>query len=181
MEVSLGRHQQIRGVLRLQRVIRPEHGLSLHQQTADIYELIVERHRTAATVATSNRESIECLGHMDDALLAQSAIERLQSAAHELGSDGESDRKDNDPHQHRPPSPTITDSTMITTPTLTATKWSHPASAQVVPSDWRATFLPHRDEGPCPGVVCSTMLSSSGPPARRAHDQAEMVVCGGEG
>ena len=60
--------------------------------TADVYELIVERHRAAATVATSNREPIEWLGQMADALLAQSAIDRLQSAAHELVLDGESYR-----------------------------------------------------------------------------------------
>lgn len=56
--------------------------------TADIYELIVERHRTASTVATSNREPIEWLGLMADPLLAQSAIDRLQSAAYELVSSG---------------------------------------------------------------------------------------------
>src|SRR3954452_13692434 len=61
--------------------------------TADIYELIVERHRAAATVATSNREPVERLGLMADALLAQSAIDRLQSAAHELVLDGESYRQ----------------------------------------------------------------------------------------
>jgi DNA replication protein DnaC len=61
--------------------------------TADVYELIVERHRAAATVATSNREPVEWLGQMADALLAQSAIDRLQSAAHELVLDGESYRK----------------------------------------------------------------------------------------
>jgi DNA replication protein DnaC len=61
--------------------------------TADIYELIVERHRVAATVATSNREPVEWLGQMADALLAQSAIDRLQSAAHELVLDGESYRQ----------------------------------------------------------------------------------------
>jgi DNA replication protein DnaC len=61
--------------------------------TADVYELIVERHRAAATVVTSNREPIEWLGLMADALLAQSAIDRLQSAAHELVLDGESYRK----------------------------------------------------------------------------------------
>ncbi len=60
--------------------------------TADVYELIVERHRAAATVATSNREPIEWLGLMADALLAQSAIDRLQSAAYELILDGESYR-----------------------------------------------------------------------------------------
>jgi len=61
--------------------------------TADIYELIVERHRTASTVVTSNREPIEWLGQMADALLAQSAIDRLQSAAYELVLDGDSYRQ----------------------------------------------------------------------------------------
>lgn len=61
--------------------------------TADVYELIVERHRAAATVVTSNREPIEWLAQMADALLAQSAIDRLQSAAHELVLDGESYRQ----------------------------------------------------------------------------------------
>jgi DNA replication protein DnaC len=61
--------------------------------TADVYELIVERHRAAATIVTSNREPIEWLGYMADPLLAQSAIDRLQSAAHELVLDGESYRQ----------------------------------------------------------------------------------------
>lgn len=65
--------------------------------TADIYELIVERHRSASTVVTSNREPIEWLGQMADALLAQSAIDRLQSAAYELVLDGESYRKHQKP------------------------------------------------------------------------------------
>lgn len=60
--------------------------------TADVYELIVERHRAVATVVTSNREPIEWLGLMADPLLAQSAIDRLQSAAHELVLEGESYR-----------------------------------------------------------------------------------------
>jgi DNA replication protein DnaC len=61
--------------------------------TADVYELIVERHRSAATVVTSNREPVEWLGLMADPLLAQSAIDRLQSAAYELVVDGESYRR----------------------------------------------------------------------------------------
>ncbi len=60
--------------------------------TADVYELIVERHRAAATVVTSNREPVEWLGLMADPLLAQSAIDRLQSAAHELVLEGDSYR-----------------------------------------------------------------------------------------
>lgn len=65
--------------------------------TSDIYDLIVERHRSASTVVTSNREPIEWLGQMADALLAQSAIDRLQSAAYELVLDGESYRKHQKP------------------------------------------------------------------------------------
>ena len=65
--------------------------------TSDIYDLIVERHRAASTVVTSNREPIEWLGQMADALLAQSAIDRLQSAAYELVLDGESYRKHQKP------------------------------------------------------------------------------------
>ena len=109
--------------------------------TADIYELIVERHRAAATVVTSNREPIEWLGLMADPLLAQSAIDRLQSAAHELVLDGESYRQRQKPGHHRtddtldrPP----TDPAIITTPTLTpragpmslAHGWSHRAGAR---------------------------------------------------
>src|SRR6266568_4249756 len=68
--------------------------------TADIYEIILERHRTAATVVTSNREPVEWLALMADPLLAQSAIDRLQSAAYELVIDGESYR-----HRQKPAIP----------------------------------------------------------------------------
>ena len=61
--------------------------------TSDIYDLIVERHRAASTIVTSNREPVEWLGQMSDALLAQSAIDRLQSAAYELVLDGDSYRQ----------------------------------------------------------------------------------------
>ncbi len=61
--------------------------------TADLYELIVERHGRAATIATSNREPIEWLGLMADPLLAQSAIDRLQSSAYDLVLDGPSYRR----------------------------------------------------------------------------------------
>ncbi|MGF1598075.1 MAG: IS21-like element helper ATPase IstB [Acidimicrobiales bacterium] len=106
---------EIRKLLRVDLLIIDDFALQPLDSvdTADIYELIVERHRTAATVATSNREPVEWLGLMADPLLAQSAIDRLQSAAHELVLDGESYRQrqkptvtDNpiDDNQPRPPS-----------------------------------------------------------------------------
>jgi DNA replication protein DnaC len=62
-------------------------------ETADFYALVVERHRAAATVITSNRDPSEWLAFMADPMLAQSAIDRLQSAAFELVIEGESYRR----------------------------------------------------------------------------------------
>jgi DNA replication protein DnaC len=62
-------------------------------ETADFYELVVQRHRNAATVVTSNREPAEWLAMMADPLLAQSAVDRLVSTAHELVIEGESYRR----------------------------------------------------------------------------------------
>jgi DNA replication protein DnaC len=62
-------------------------------ETADFYELIVERHHTAATVVTSNREPNEWLALMADPLLAQAAVDRLVSTCHELVIEGESYRR----------------------------------------------------------------------------------------
>jgi DNA replication protein DnaC len=56
--------------------------------TADFYALVVERHRAAATVITSNRDPSEWLAFMADPMLAQSAIDRLHSAAFELVIEG---------------------------------------------------------------------------------------------
>jgi DNA replication protein DnaC len=62
-------------------------------ETADFYQLYVERHRKAATIVTSNRTAEEWLSMMADPLLAQSAVDRLISAAHELIIEGESYRR----------------------------------------------------------------------------------------
>ncbi len=48
-------------------------------ETADVYELCVERHHSKATVLTSNRDPSEWLAAMADPLLAQSAIDRLRA------------------------------------------------------------------------------------------------------
>jgi DNA replication protein DnaC len=62
-------------------------------QTSDFYELVVERHRKAATICTSNREPAEWLTMMSDPLLAQSAVDRLTSGAHTLVIEGPSYRQ----------------------------------------------------------------------------------------
>ena len=62
-------------------------------ETNDFYELIVERHRKKATIVTSNRDPSEWLSMMSDALLAQSAIDRLTSGAHTLIIEGPSYRQ----------------------------------------------------------------------------------------
>ena len=71
--------------------------LALHPlgatETSDFYELVVERHRHGSTIATSNRDPSEMVTMMADPLLAQSAIDRLQSAAFELVVEGQSYRQ----------------------------------------------------------------------------------------
>jgi DNA replication protein DnaC len=75
-------------------------------ETADFYELVVERHHTAATVLTSNRDPSEWLAVMADPLLAQSAVDRLKSAAWELVIEGESYRRNEKPSlDEGPPTP----------------------------------------------------------------------------
>ena len=103
---------EIRKLLRVDLLVIDDFALTALDplDTADIYELIVERHRSAATVVTSNRTPIEWLGLMADPLLAQSAIDRLQSAAHELVLDGDSYRQrqrpgTTHPLDEPPPSP----------------------------------------------------------------------------
>jgi len=62
-------------------------------ETSDFYELIVERHRQLSTIVTSNRTPDEMIAMMADPLLAQSAVDRLQSAAFELIVEGPSYRQ----------------------------------------------------------------------------------------
>jgi DNA replication protein DnaC len=69
-------------------------------ETTDFYELIVERHRKTATILTSNREPSEWLAMMADPLLAQSAVDRLVSTAHELIIEGDSYRRRQKPNNH---------------------------------------------------------------------------------
>jgi DNA replication protein DnaC len=73
-------------------------------ETADVYELVIERHHRAATVLTSDRDPSEWLAMMADPLLAQSAVDRLKSAAWELVVEGNSYRQREKPTLDTPPS-----------------------------------------------------------------------------
>lgn len=61
-------------------------------QSRDVYQLVVERHGRFSTVITSNRDTKEWLAAFDDALLAQSAIDRFKNNAYDLVIEGESYR-----------------------------------------------------------------------------------------
>jgi DNA replication protein DnaC len=77
-------------------------------QTSDLYELVVERHRKHPTIWVSNRDPAEWLTMTTDALLAQSAVDRLTSNAHTLIVEGPSYRQRarrvplDDPTRHTP-------------------------------------------------------------------------------
>jgi DNA replication protein DnaC len=62
------------------------------RQSSDFYELVLERHRRASTILTSNRAIEEWIPLFDDALLAQSALDRLAHNAHQVVIEGETYR-----------------------------------------------------------------------------------------
>ena len=66
--------------------------LGLHrmtqQQSIDLYELVIARHRTASFVITSNRAVDEWLGLFDDPILGNSALDRLANASYQIVIEG---------------------------------------------------------------------------------------------
>lgn len=92
---------ELRKLIRVDLLIIDD--FALHQldpvETQDVYDIVVERHRRASTVVTSNRSPDEWLATMADPLLAQSAIDRLHSAAYELIVEGESYRRRQKPQR----------------------------------------------------------------------------------
>jgi DNA replication protein DnaC len=63
------------------------------EQSSDLYEVILERHRRASTIVTSNRAIEEWIPLFDDPILAQSALDRLAHNAHQVALEGDSYRK----------------------------------------------------------------------------------------
>jgi DNA replication protein DnaC len=76
------------------------------QQSSDLYEVILERHRRASTILTSNRTIDEWIPLFDDPILAQSAIDRLAHNAYQVVIEGDSYRKRQRPgHSDSVPTP----------------------------------------------------------------------------
>ena len=102
--------------------------------TSDFYELTVARHRTNATIVTSNRTPDEWLGLMHDQLLAQSAVDRLTSTCHELVIEGDSYRK-----RQRPAATQLDGSRRTPQDDTAAARWSLGRGNTLVPCSWQMT------------------------------------------
>ncbi|MDP6494287.1 MAG: IS21-like element helper ATPase IstB [Dehalococcoidia bacterium] len=77
--------------------------LGLHrlspQESSDLYELIISRHRRSSFVITSNRAVDEWLGLFDDPILGNSALDRLANASYQIVIEGDSYRERLSPHR----------------------------------------------------------------------------------
>lgn len=71
------------------------------QQSTDLYELIIARHRKSSFVFTSNRAVDEWLGLFDDPILGNSALDRLANAAYQIVIEGTSYREHLSPHHRK--------------------------------------------------------------------------------
>jgi DNA replication protein DnaC len=71
------------------------------QQSTDLYELVIARHRKSSFVFTSNRAVDEWLGLFDDPILGNSALDRLANAAYQIVIEGTSYRQHLSPHRRK--------------------------------------------------------------------------------
>ena len=71
------------------------------QQSTDLYELIIARHRRSSFVMTSNRAVDEWLGLFDDPILGNSALDRLANASYQIVIEGTSYREHLSPHRRK--------------------------------------------------------------------------------
>lgn len=62
------------------------------EQSSDLYELIIERHKRSSTIVTSNRGVDEWIPLFDDPMLAQSALDRLAHNAYQVVIEGDTHR-----------------------------------------------------------------------------------------
>lgn len=71
------------------------------QQSTDLYELIIARHRQSSFIITSNRAVDEWLGLFDDPVLGNSALDRLANASYQIVIEGTSYRERLSPHRRK--------------------------------------------------------------------------------
>ena len=71
------------------------------QQSTDLYELIIARHRQSSFAFTSNRSAEEWLGLFDDPILGNSALDRLANASYQIVIEGSSYREKLSPHRRK--------------------------------------------------------------------------------
>jgi DNA replication protein DnaC len=71
------------------------------QQSTDLYELIIARHRQSSLVVTSNRAVEEWLGLFDDPILGNSALDRLANTSYQITIEGTSYRERFSPHRRK--------------------------------------------------------------------------------
>lgn len=72
------------------------------RQSSDFYDVVIERHRRATTIVTSNRTIEEWVPLFDDPILAQSALDRLAHNAHQVVIEGDSYRRRQRPGTQAP-------------------------------------------------------------------------------
>jgi DNA replication protein DnaC len=84
--------RELRGGLAPDLLILDDFGLRTltAQQSSDIYDVLVERDRRAATIITSNRAVDEWVALFDDPILANSALDRFAHRAHQIVMEGPS-------------------------------------------------------------------------------------------
>ncbi len=77
--------------------------LGLHrltgQQSVDLYQLIIGKHRASSFVITSNRAVEEWLSLFDDPILGNSALDRLANTSYQIVIEGQSYRERLSPHR----------------------------------------------------------------------------------
>ena len=71
------------------------------QQSTDLYELVIARHRKSSFIITSNRAIEEWLGLFDDPILGNSALDRLANASYQVVIEGTSYREHLSPHRRK--------------------------------------------------------------------------------
>ncbi len=87
--------QELRRVLSVDLLLLDDFGLDVMDpvESRDTYDILVERHRSASIIVTSNRGPDEWLATFADPVRAQSAIDRFTSNSYDLVLEGESYRR----------------------------------------------------------------------------------------